>query len=148
VKQVRHYKIDIHEMFERRVKLSKAYQYHNSREFFSLVKEGSVEVEKMLKDNPMLAYDHDEQNLTALHWAAKEGFQNIVRMLIQDFHSNFDARDCYGRTPLHVAVTHQRVECIYRLVIEGAKTNIMDYQRKFIKEVAPNVYIKYILEKL
>ena len=46
-------------MFERRVKLSKAYQYHNSREFFSLVKEGSLEVEKLLKDNPMLAYDHD-----------------------------------------------------------------------------------------
>ena len=26
--------------------------------------------------------------------------------------------------------------------------NVMDYQKKFIREVAPNVYIKYILEKL
>jgi ankyrin repeat protein len=37
----------------------------------------------MLKENPMLAYDHDEQDLTALHWAAREGFQNIVKLLIQ-----------------------------------------------------------------
>lgn len=36
----------------------------------------------MLAHNPMLAYDHDEQNLTALHWAAREGFQNLVKVLI------------------------------------------------------------------
>lgn len=60
VKQVRHYKLDIHQMFERRVKLSKAYQYHNSRDFFVVIKEGNKQsVEEMLKDNPMLAYDHD-----------------------------------------------------------------------------------------
>jgi hypothetical protein len=46
-------------MFERKVKLSKAYQYHNSKEFFVLMKQGSKEVEDMLKINPMLAYDHD-----------------------------------------------------------------------------------------
>lgn len=149
VKQVRHYKLDIHQMFERRVKLSKAYQYANSKDFFAAVKDGrNQQVEEMLKENPMLVYDHDEQNLTPLHWAAREGFQNIVRLLIQDYHSNFDARDCYGRTPLHLAVIHERVECIYRLVIEGAKTNVMDYQKKFIKEIAPNTYIKYVLEKL
>jgi hypothetical protein len=47
-----------------------------------------------------------------------------------------------------MAVLNQHVECIYRLVIEGARTNIMDYKRQFLKEIAPNIYIKYILEKL
>lgn len=69
-------------------------------------------------------------------------------MLIQQYHANFDAKDIYGRTPLHLAVANQKVECIYRLVIEGARTNLMDYKRRFIKDTAPNVYIKYVLEKL
>ncbi len=54
----------------------------------------------------------------------------------------------FGRTPLYLAVANQRLECIYRLVISGAKMNVMDYSKKFIREVAPNVYIRYILEKL
>lgn len=69
-------------------------------------------------------------------------------MLVDKYHSNFDAKDIYGRTPLYLAVVNQRIECIYRLVISGAKLNIMDYKKQFIKDVAPNVYVKYVIEKL
>lgn len=41
IKQVRSYKLNIHEMYARGVRMAETYQYHNSKEFFSLVKQGS-----------------------------------------------------------------------------------------------------------
>lgn len=54
--------------------------------------------------NPELAYDVDDQLMTGLHWAARCGHANICRILIQKYRANCHAKDCYGRTPLHLAV--------------------------------------------
>ena len=47
--------------------------------------------------------------MTALHWAAKRGFPEIVRVLI-NYHSDVNARDIIGRTPLYYSVESQNIE--------------------------------------
>ena len=42
--------------------------------------------------------------MTALHWAARSGYADIVNILCTKYRSNPLAKDFYGRTPLHLAV--------------------------------------------
>ena len=44
-------------------------------------------MEKLLKRNSMLVYEFDYVHQTALHWAAKRGFKEIAKLLI-DYRSN------------------------------------------------------------
>jgi ankyrin repeat protein len=47
--------------------------------------------------------------MTGLHWAARGGHTNICRLLTQKYNANCHAKDCYGRTPLHLAVENKNV---------------------------------------
>ena len=59
--------------------------------------------------------------MTALHWAARSGYAEIVNILTTKYRANTLAKDQYGRTPLHFAVAKQHAECIIRIFIEGGK---------------------------
>ena len=48
-------------------------------------------------------YQYDYYNMTALHWACKYGYLDIVRMLLH-YHADFDALDLMNRTPLSIAI--------------------------------------------
>lgn len=41
--------------------------------------------------------------MTALHWACKHGYVDMVRMLLH-YHADFDAIDLMNRTPLSIAI--------------------------------------------
>lgn len=60
---------------------------------------------------------------TPLHWAAQHGHVEVVRTLI-DNGANVNARDVFGRTPLHLAVSHPRV--IALLLEAGANVDARD----------------------
>lgn len=74
-----------------------------------MCRSGDKNVEELLIENPELAFDTDEQQMTGLHWAAREGHANICRLLLQKYRANCHAKDCYGRTPLHLAVENQNI---------------------------------------
>lgn len=59
--------------------------------------------------------------MTALHWAARAGYAELVNILTTKFRANPLAKDIYGRTPLHLAVSKKHSECIIRIFIEGGK---------------------------
>lgn len=42
--------------------------------------------------------------MTALHWAAKAGYTELVNILTTKYRANTLAKDIYGRSPLHFAV--------------------------------------------
>ena len=93
----------IYEIVKQEMK-SKPYQHYNSIEFFKLVKDGNLqEVELSLKETPTLAMDFDDQKMTPLHWASRQGHTEIVKLLVQKFKANVNAQDKYGRTPLYIA---------------------------------------------
>lgn len=85
---------------------------------------------KLLLTNPSLAGRRDFlSGYTALHWAAKNGSEDVVKLLFGSKEPpNVDARSHGGYTPLHVATIHGQ-DGVVRLLIEvyGANPNIRDY---------------------
>ncbi len=68
-----------------------------------------------------------------------------MKILTQKYNVNVNVKDKFGRTPLHHAVLNKRLACIYRLFIEGAKLNAESDNRKSVKDIAPDMYTKYVL---
>ena len=59
---------------------------------------------KMLKDDPRLARQKDFiSGYTALHWAAKRGNLNVVKLLAGSYSAHVNAKSNGGYTPLHLA---------------------------------------------
>src|SRR5208337_3822405 len=59
-------------------------------------------VEKLLKDNPDLAFSKDDSGDTPLHWAALNGHKDVTDLLLAH-KAPVDARNNAGDTPLHWA---------------------------------------------
>jgi ankyrin repeat protein len=53
----------------------------------------------------------DRDGYTALIWAAKRGFVDCMKILL-DAKADVDKADRRGMTPLHWAVFHERVDCV------------------------------------
>jgi len=85
---------------------------------------------KLLLANPSLAGRRDFlSGYTALHWAAKNGMEDVVKLLFGSKEPpNVNAHSHGGYTSLHIATIHGR-DSVVRLLVEvyGANPNIRDY---------------------
>jgi len=74
-----------------------------SREFFQLMEKNDVlKCLSMLKQNPALAEDCDDERKTPLHVACSLDHTNLVQILV-DFGGNLNAKDDFSRRPLDLA---------------------------------------------
>ncbi|XP_023201069.1 ankyrin repeat domain-containing protein SOWAHC-like isoform X2 [Xiphophorus maculatus] len=81
----------------------------------------------LLTQDPSLVLKKDFVT-TALHWAAKQGRQEAVDMMV---HSGADVNVRSGYTALHLASIHGHQEVVQTLISTyNAKTNIRDYHGK------------------
>jgi ankyrin repeat protein len=53
--------------------------------------------------------------MTGLHIAAKKGYTDIVKLLI-DYGADINSKDCLGRSPLYYAVVEKHTEIVKILV--------------------------------
>ena len=83
--------------------------------------------------------------MTALHWSGREGHAYLTKILLQKFRSNTAAKDIYGRTPLHLAVSKKQIPCIVRIFVEGGQLATIDNEKRSVRAVAPDAYTKYLL---
>ena len=72
---------------------------------------------KMLMENPKLARHRDFTNgYTGLHWAAKHGDTDLVKLLAGTYQANVNAKSHGGYSPLHIAAQHNHQEVFDLLV--------------------------------
>lgn len=61
------------------------YEREGSKKFFLAVKENDIAtVERMIKKNKYYVYDYDTVRETALHWAAKRNYKEIIDLLLKN----------------------------------------------------------------
>ena len=83
---------------------------------------------KMLKDDPRLAMQKDFiSGYTALHWAAKRGNLNVVKLLAGSYSAHVNAKSNGGYTPLHLASRFGHQDVVDLLVeTYGADQHLRD----------------------
>lgn len=98
------------------------------------------EMFKLLTRNARLAKVKDIANgYTALHWAAKFGKSDVVKMLSNKIGVNVNQRSHGGYTPLHLAAIQGHEDIIDLLVtVYKADPNIRDYSGKKAKQYLKN----------
>lgn len=98
---------------------------------------------RMLKEEPRLANFKDFiSGFTALHWAAKHGSCDIVKLMAGKHKVNPNIRSHGGYTPLHVAAMFNRMEIIELLkAAYGADETIRDYSGKRPEDYLPKTAV-------
>lgn len=89
----------------------------------------SVKVKDLIRQNPDLVANKDEDGFTPLHLAAANGYQQIVEFLLST-KAEVNARDNAGSTPLHQAAAAEghSGDVLELLLAHGAAVNAADRQ--------------------
>ncbi|ODM89844.1 Ankyrin repeat domain-containing protein SOWAHC [Orchesella cincta] len=84
---------------------------------------------KMAQENPALVRRRDMN--TCLHWAAKKGQAELVKMLAGTYGCEVNAKSNGGYTPLHLAAQFSRQD-VYDLLVKAynADVNVRDHSGK------------------
>ena len=103
-----------------------SYFYPNSHElFFALKSKNLTLVEKILNNNKYLVLDFDYFRMTALHWAAKYNFYQIIPKLCQ-YGSHTDDTNYIGDTPLLISIKRKSMTSTIFLLLYLASPFIKD----------------------
>ncbi|CAG7734514.1 unnamed protein product [Allacma fusca] len=86
---------------------------------------------KMAQENPSLVKRKDMNVSTALHWAAKHGNAELVKLLAGTFKSDINNKSNGGYTPLHLAAQFSRQD-VYDILVNvyNADKNMRDHSGK------------------
>ncbi len=74
---------------------------------------------------PLAINRQDSHGMTALHWAAAQGHDDIVRLLL-DHGAHINVQDRDGNTPLHIAVRNGNLSTVKLLVERGARVTLVN----------------------
>ncbi|CAD8193682.1 unnamed protein product [Paramecium octaurelia] len=112
--------LSILQVIQKNVFSKKAFSCQFSKEFIFASKQNRLEqVQSFLITHPYLVFQYDYYNMTALHWACKHGYLEMVRMLLH-YHADFDAIDLMNRSPLSIAIAENHQEIVRLLLTHGA----------------------------
>ena len=116
----------------------KPYELKDSEEFLEDVKYNNIEKVKgaIKKDvNYLVQYDYQKQ--TGFHWAAKLGYDEMLKIMLQ----NSKACNLYDykmRTPIYLAALFNQKECIKVLMENNGNARICDLNGKKPFDVCTN----------
>ena len=113
----------------------------HEKEFLTAAYRGNIEKVKALleKGVNINAIDMDEDQDTALHYAAWKGHADIVKLLI-DEKADINVLDRSGMTPLHFAVRIRRNQIIEMLLDANAEVNIKGPSGRHVLDCVCNIY--------
>lgn len=84
----------------------------------------ALDVAKELKDINCL----DRHQMAPLHYAAKFGHLNCVRLLVAEYKSPVDTQTYSGQTALHLACEYQHYKVVKYLLQAGASVNLKTFK--------------------
>lgn len=94
----------------------KPYEKPLAKDFIHAAKKNQIDViENLLAVCPYLVFDFDFYNMTALHWACKKGYVELVELLLK-YHSDIDGVDILYRTPLILSIEENHLEITHILL--------------------------------
>jgi len=125
----------------------KPYEHELSEEFFVAVKLGEfAAVRRYLRINRYLVHDFDSCKQTALHWAAKRGYIDIVDLLIKTG-CDVDAVDIMGRSALLFAAKGDFMDVVKLLICGQADPFQFSKHGETPHNLAKNHFIKLYIKK-
>ncbi|KAF6768366.1 hypothetical protein AHF37_07257 [Paragonimus kellicotti] len=81
--------------------------------------------QKLIEQTPIVAYERDEDGNYAVHLAAKHGFPQVLKKLIEHAGQTHE-RNGFGWTPLTFSASFNQLDCVKLLLDEGAQVNTKD----------------------
>uniref|UniRef100_A0A0G4HTT4 ACB domain-containing protein n=1 Tax=Chromera velia CCMP2878 TaxID=1169474 RepID=A0A0G4HTT4_9ALVE len=104
--------------------------------FCRLASEGSIiEIAASLKKRPDLARQKDRDGMTALHWAADRGHEDIVKLLLT-CSPDVNCQDQNGDTALHLAVVSGQNHVVSQLLQNGANSSLANGDEETPEDLA------------
>lgn len=97
---------------------------------------GRLEIGNMLLKYKAFVNAKTKLGLTPLHLAAENGFNDLVKMLIEKYDASIDARSLDKKTPLHKAAENGQFYVCESLLSAGAQVHMVDNVRKQILPVS------------
>ncbi|CAI2383597.1 unnamed protein product [Moneuplotes crassus] len=125
----------------------KSYYRPGSRALIEETKEGNLKrVREIIKKNRFTLYDFDSTNQTALHWAAKRDFHEIIKFFIE-VGCYIDCKDSSNRTPLYLACKRGNTRSVKILLLNRANPTIKTLQGKTCLDATSDIEIQSYLKK-
>jgi ankyrin repeat protein len=99
-----------------------------------------AQIAEMLISHPNFARElhlnRDKQRWTPLHYAARGGAPEVIKVLVLSRGFDVNAQNLYGDTPLHIACSAERAVNIRQLLRLGARRDIVNDSRKTPLDIA------------
>lgn len=112
-----------------------------SREWIVRCAQGDYQaIAKLATDNPkLIKFKDPSSGYTALHWAAKHGNEDLIKLIAGTHSADVNARTNGGYTALHIAMQFGHEE-VYSLLTEvyGADQNLRDWSGKKPRQYQTN----------
>ena len=123
----------------------KPYELKDSEEFLEDVKYNNIEkVKGAIKKDKNYLVQYDYQRQTGFHWAAKLGYDEMLKIMLQ----NSKACNLYDykmRTPIYLAALFNQKNCIKVLLENNGNARICDLNGKKPIDVCTNEKCKELL---
>ena len=124
----------------------KPFELRGSEEFFDYVKFNNYElVKQALEINIRYLYQYDYFKQTAIHWAAKLGYEKMLELFLR-YKRRCNIYDKDLRTPLYIAALNNQKRFVELLLDKGGNPFITDKDGKKPEEVTTNTDIKILLQ--
>ena len=105
------------------------YSFHATRDLFFSIKTKNFKLANSILDsNKYIVLDYDYFSMTALHWAAKYNFYQMIPKIIE-YGSHIDKKNYIGDTPLLISVKHKFIESTVFLLLYSASPFVKDSKR-------------------
>lgn len=125
---------------------SKPFELSGSEEFLDAIKFNNYKlVQQGINRNPNYINQYDYMKQTSFHWAAKLGYDQILKLLLK-YSKQCNVYDKKYRTPLYIAALNNQKKCVEILLEKGGNAYIADNYGKKPEDVTNDIEIRILLQ--